>query len=130
MYRFRDTHDVLSYLNGCNPARAKAVNLLEKDIKTTHEGDESAHWSITFALTNRIVRCFPEIERRAFNMRYFGERDGRLHIDDIALTLGKSPRTIQRWISAILAELDRVYELKDLIPRSNDDTNGNSRSLH
>ena len=82
-YNFHEASDVLSYINLCNPARAKHVNLLEID-KKGHSPLDSNDWAMAMALTHRVLKAHNLKQRTAFELRYFGDRDERYHVEEIA----------------------------------------------
>ena len=111
-YPFESIYQALKFYLSHNPARQKFVNILEPETlegksNTDKNKDEWLYLGILFAI-ERIRRYVPEHQYDAF--ADFHLRN--LSKDDIAIDVGRSKRTISRWIYK--SETDFARELTDM----------------
>lgn len=122
-YPFKDFYHVIEFVNSCNPARHKSINLIERENKQTTE-DPSVLWSLVLCTMTYGLRVFPHYKAEIFRARYFAPRDGDasqcLSIEDIQLKFQLSRRTVFRWLAEITEELERIFIDRRIIPPNED----------
>lgn len=121
---FRDIYKALAFYNYKSPVRAKSVNVLEQegrssDVPIPFSGDcpEDIYASVVYSVVEAL-QLFPNWNmRRAFSLYHLGPRLGK---SEIAILLRVSDKTIGRWINKIEDELKREMIFRELIPSEND----------
>lgn len=111
-YPFESIYQALKFFLSHNPARQKFVNVLEPETlagKSTSDKNqnECIYICVLFAL-ERIKKYIPEHEYDAFEDFHLRN----LSKDDIAFDVGRSKRTVARWIYK--AETKFARELTDM----------------
>lgn len=133
-YRFDSVSQVLSFLQFHNPARQKSINLLERESYSQPEyfsvevsgkngeteiiEDSAALWCVIHLLvqsTFKLMGAPNSVEVKAFYLwRLHPSR--RPALDDLAAELGKSERTVKRYIRQVREELDFSFQKAGLLP--------------
>jgi hypothetical protein len=122
---FKCYRQALTYVNECNPARAKYKHRIEpENSKTTLIIDDFSGSSATdkFVRVVHAIACVLADEAheraQAWCWRNLIPRaeGGGLHVDVIAEHLHRSPRTVYRWLDRIDEYMIDVFKRRDLIP--------------
>lgn len=132
---FESFFHVISFYNNHNPARAKRKNLLEPEGGTS-EIQGYCPTDLWAAIRIGIVECMKHWDhdhKWSFLWRYIVREtrpvtreeeargwDGRFHVTDIAERLGRSPRTVYRYLDKIEEDLTRQFVRLELINQPDD----------
>lgn len=116
----------LAFYNTHNPARLKAINLLEPDGHSTtiyedFSGQTEADLfaQIVFGVREVLNTC-TSIERRAFALRHFGDRETQLAVKDIAKALHMTEKRLYQLLARIRDDLENEFSLRGLIEPPDD----------
>lgn len=117
--QFTSVFDVIRYAASQNPARAKSVNVLQDD-RTAPPADGDLVWLACHGAVTSALRACSYEERFAFTVYYLGSRhnktDDEISLPAIGKTVGRSERTVRRWLNKIVEEIERISVSRELIP--------------
>ena len=135
--KFKSPYLAILYYNTKNPARVKSINLLEPEGGSKHSYDplDPRHphrrWAAIAIAISATLKSFPKEQAWAYALRNIGDRQSQLSIEEISHSLGKSPKTIYRWLKQIEDELDEELVRRGIVEpdnynenRSADNTDG------
>jgi DNA-directed RNA polymerase specialized sigma24 family protein len=116
---FTSAGAAIAFYNTANPARIKSLNLLEPESHGTAPSPyapEDLFAAVLLALLAACKNASPEA-RLSFVLRYIAGRDreSQWAIEDIALFLHRSTKTIYRYLNAIHDELERELIRRELL---------------
>lgn len=120
---FRDFYDVMSFINRCNPARQKSINLIELETRAAPE-DSSSLWALSVNTINYAIKAFPRYKASVFKLRYYApfslDASFCLSIEDIADKCMVAERTVHRWLAEMREECERLLMDRRLIPEKDE----------
>lgn len=130
IYPFPSFGSILGFLNGSNPARCKAQNLLELEsgrndkLHSWVEQHEiysyfgiSHLWADICKIVHRTVKDFPYEQREAWKLCNIGDRTHMMAPEDAAAELGRNIKTVRRWLRNINGDLERQFIARGFMPK-------------
>jgi len=120
---FQSYAEAISYMNNCNPARAKYRSRIEPEsnsVKVEHDFTGKSQkdiWASVRLAVELVLISYDETRAEAWKLRNMGDRDGQLAVVDIAERMGKSKMTVHRWLNRIDDDMQREFTRRWLIPR-------------
>ena len=128
-YPFTHIFQCLAYYVFKNPARQKAINLLEPEVvrRPIAEMFSGEHpqdlWASIFLGIERRLKDYDPKVQKAFKMYHFDEKR-RYSKQDCAELVGLPSRLISRRFKEILEDLDEEFKARELIePKIEDNEN-------
>ena len=124
---FQKLSQVLSYINEHNPARAKYAARIEPEAKSTRiiddfTGDSPQDiFASAWAGVVTVLREQPYTRAAAWGRRNLGPRDTQLAVEEIADRVGRSVKSVYRWLDRIDDEMQKEFERRELIPSTADE---------
>lgn len=133
MCRFSSLGQILAYYQHCKPGRQISINLLEPDSISVPESfelsiytgskylgsfsDKNVLWAFVCRKISKHLDSFggkdsPDV--RAF-IEYYLNPDQKLELESIARTLGRSTRTVRRWLRRIYNSLEDDFMSSGLL---------------
>lgn len=119
---FKSVGHALSYYNLQNPARARYVNFFEierfqKAPAEDFSGESPRDiWAAIVLAIGRTVNGLDSDRYWAFIWRNVGDRAQQLSVEEIAGRLGRSPRTIRRYLRETTDDLEDELIRRELVP--------------
>lgn len=127
-YPFTHIFQCLAYYVFKNPARQKAINLLEPEVVRrpiaemfSGEHPQDLWSSILLGIERRLKDYDPKVQK-AFKMYHFDEKR-RYSKQDCAELVGLPSRLISRRFKEILEDLDEEFKARELIEPEGDNEN-------
>ena len=119
---FSESKQIITYYLRCNPARAKSINLLEREARShpTHGYTNETLWAQCFFTIQRTLENLDFIRKKVFYL-YELQSHVRPNIQDVAREIGRSRSRTYDYLHDAHDELEREAVRRGLIPEPEDD---------
>ncbi len=104
--QFESVGQAIAWLNAHNPARQKYYYNLEREARGDLPYDEQDNHAALLLTVQRVKKHHPTLHQIAWELWFRTPKDERIHFDDLARYMGRSARTVRRWLDKIQDDLE------------------------